>query len=407
MRDGWRRTTLGEVVEQVRRGKAPAYVETGGLMVASQKCVRQGLVDLSLARRTDPSQRPVPDWALLQPGDVLVNSTGRGTLGRTSVFRGNGEPVTVDSHVTIVRADPTVVAGEFLGLLLFVKQGELESYQTGSTTQTELSRDTIRNVRVDLPPLAEQRRIVDLIGAINATGQAATESAASADEFRDAVESSVASGEWPASTVALGDIADVVGGITKDSKRDSVPDLVEVPYLRVANVQRGYLDLAEVVTMRVPRQKAAQLTLEPGDILFNEGGDRDKLGRGAIWEGQMSGCVHQNHVLRARLHNPEFDPRFVSIWGNTFGKGWFEAMGSQTTNLASLNLSTLRAFPIPKLPLDEQREIAARSTALREVSAGARALAASLAVVRARMLEDLLSGVHEIPRSYDRLLESA
>jgi type I restriction enzyme S subunit len=135
--------------------------------------------------------------------------------------------------------------------------------------------------------------------------------------------------------------------------------MVEVPYLRVANVQRGYLDLRNVATIRVPSEKATALALRCGDVLFNEGGDRDKLGRGWIWSGEIDGCIHQNHVFRARLREG-FEPRFVSWHGNTFGRTWFEANGRQTTNLASLNLTTLKAFPVPAPPLDEQRCIVAR-----------------------------------------------
>jgi type I restriction enzyme S subunit len=156
----------------------------------------------------------------------------------------------------------------------------------------------------------------------------------------------------------LGGIAEVVGGVTKDSKRQSDPSFVEVPYLRVANVQRGFLDLETITTIRVAPEKAAQLELQPGDVLFNEGGDRDKLGRGWVWEGQIASCIHQNHVFRARLSGG-VEPKLVSVWGNTFGRGWFEDRGKQTTNLASLNLKTLKAFPVPIAPVEEQSRILA------------------------------------------------
>ena len=154
----------------------------------------------------------------------------------------------------------------------------------------------------------------------------------------------------------LGVIAEVVGGVTKDSNRQSDPSFVEVPYLRVANVQRGFLDLGTITTIRVAPEKAAQLELQAGDVLFNEGGDRDKLGRGWVWEGQIASCIHQNHVFRARLSDG-VEPKLVSIWGNTFGRGWFETRGKQTTNLASLNLKTLKAFPVPIAPVEEQPRI--------------------------------------------------
>jgi restriction endonuclease S subunit len=155
----------------------------------------------------------------------------------------------------------------------------------------------------------------------------------------------------------LGAIAEIVGGVTKDSKRQNQSGLVEVPYLRVANVQRGWLDLDNVAAIRVPPAKAEALRLQPGDVLFNEGGDRDKLGRGWVWDGQIPDCIHQNHVFRARLHSSDVLPKFLSHYGNSVGSRWFESAGRQTTNLASISLTALRKLPIPMPPAEEQRKI--------------------------------------------------
>lgn len=144
----------------------------------------------------------------------------------------------------------------------------------------------------------------------------------------------------------LGEIAEVVGGVTKDTKKQSDPSFVEVPYLRVANVQRGHLDLRSVATIRVPERKAGELKLQKGDILLNEGGDRDKLARGWVWEGQIDNCIHQNHVFRARLSDPKINPYLVSLSANTIGGKWAERNGKQSVNLASISLSTIRKMPI-------------------------------------------------------------
>jgi type I restriction enzyme S subunit len=157
---------------------------------------------------------------------------------------------------------------------------------------------------------------------------------------------------------SLDALAEIVGGITKDAKRQ-MPEFPEVPYLRVANVQRGYLDLSEITTIRAHPDKVQHLRLLPGDILFTEGGDRDKLGRGWIWGGQIDPCIHQNHIFRARLYNNEIDPRFVSWHANTFGQVWFVSAGKQTTNLASVSLNRLKRLPVPLPPVPEQRRIAA------------------------------------------------
>ena len=157
----------------------------------------------------------------------------------------------------------------------------------------------------------------------------------------------------------LAQISDVKGGVTKGKRYRAGESLTEVPYLRVANVQRGYLDLSEIKTIKVTQEVADQLALVPGDILFTEGGDRDKLGRGWVWNGEVEGCIHQNHVFRSRLLLSEMNSEFVSWWGNSFGQTFFNQSGKQTTNLASINLLVLSGFPIPIPPLAEQHRIAA------------------------------------------------
>jgi type I restriction enzyme S subunit len=151
-------------------------------------------------------------------------------------------------------------------------------------------------------------------------------------------------------------LTDIKGGITKDSKR-KIRNARSLPYLRVANVQRGYLELTEMKNIEVPVDQVNELLLEVGDILFNEGGDRDKLGRGWIWEGKIRECTYQNHVFRARPYLKGLQGRFISWFGNTSGKQFFVAKGKQTTNLASVNKTMLSSFPIPLPPLSEQAAI--------------------------------------------------
>jgi restriction endonuclease S subunit len=155
----------------------------------------------------------------------------------------------------------------------------------------------------------------------------------------------------------LGEIAEVVGGVTKDTKKQSDPTLPEVPYLRVANVQRGYLDLREITKIRVPESTLEKLRLQRGDVLLNEGGDRDKLGRGWVWGGQIPNCIHQNHVFRARLPEETVRPRFLAWYINYPARQWFDQHAAQSVNLASISLSTIKQLPVPLPPLGEQNRI--------------------------------------------------
>lgn len=183
-------------------------------------------------------------------------------------------------------------------------------------------------------------------------------------------------------SAALRDIAEIVGGVTKDTKKSAGSGFREVPYLRVANVQRGWLDLTEVKLIAASEADIQKLSLLPGDILLNEGGDRDKLGRGWIWQGQLSECIHQNHVFRARLLSRDIDPVYVAHFTNSVAQTYFATHGSQTTNLASISLTKLGSLPIRLPPAAEQTRIVAK---LEELLSDLDAGVAELKVAQAKL----------------------
>ncbi|MDZ7920792.1 restriction endonuclease subunit S [Rhodoferax sp.] len=162
---------------------------------------------------------------------------------------------------------------------------------------------------------------------------------------------------WP--LVALRDAADIAAGITLGRKTKEI-ELLEVPYLRVANVQDGRLALQSVKTVLATRREIEKWTLRDGDLLLTEGGDLDKLGRGTCWREQLPVCIHQNHIFRVRLPLDLYDPDFVSLQvGSPYGKAYFLANAKKTTGIASINQQVLGAFPLISPPLKEQRAIAA------------------------------------------------
>ncbi|MFO1127833.1 MAG: restriction endonuclease subunit S [Rhodospirillales bacterium] len=153
---GWEVKSLRDVTTEIRRGIGPKYCDQGGIRVLNQKCVRDRRIKLSLARRHDTSVRSV-DGRMLHPGDLLVNSTGVGTLGRAAQVWTLDEPTIVDSHLTIVRTDTAKARLHYFGLNLTGREAEIEELGEGSTGQTELSR-----VRLgDLPILIPIRDVQD------------------------------------------------------------------------------------------------------------------------------------------------------------------------------------------------------------------------------------------------------
>ena len=267
-----------------------------------------------------------------------------------------------------------------------------------------LNSESLDALPIMLPPLAEQRRIVDLMGSLDDAIDAAEEQSSEADNLWWKLTGRLETDAADAPTTLLGDIADISGGLTKNKKDFAGDDLVEVPYLRVANVHRRYLDLSDVATIKTTIEKLEKLRLVPGDIVLNEGGDKDKLGRGAVWRGEIPDCIHQNHVFRARISDPEFTPEFVSSWANSYGQRWFETFGTQTTGIASISKSTISRFPIPVLSRSRQAEWTETLEAAIRTHNDAKAVATSLRAVRSELLSALLSGAHTIPESYDELM---
>lgn len=155
-------------------------------------------------------------------------------------------------------------------------------------------------------------------------------------------------------------VADISGGVAKgkDFKRQTT---ISLPYLRVANVQDGYFDLSDVKTIEILPEEKEKYLLREGDILFTEGGDRDKLGRGAIWQTEISECIHQNHVFKARTLPGFVLPEYISLFTKTeVAKKHFFANATQSINLSSISMTTLGNTPVALPPTEEQREILKR-----------------------------------------------
>lgn len=157
--------------------------------------------------------------------------------------------------------------------------------------------------------------------------------------------------------VPLSEVATVQTGLAKGKVVNG--EALELPYLRVANVQDGHLDLQIIKTITVSPSDVARFSLQPGDVLFTEGGDFDKLGRGTVWRGEIPSCLHQNHVFAVRPSPSKLLPEFLAaLASSAHGRRYFQLSSKQSTNLASINSTQLKEFPVPLPSLDLQRKIA-------------------------------------------------
>ena len=158
---------------------------------------------------------------------------------------------------------------------------------------------------------------------------------------------------------ALDSLADVVSGITKGRKTKE-PQLIEVPYMAVSNVKDGYIDWTTVKTIQATQQEIEQYRLLPDDVLMTEGGDPDKLGRGAILKEPLQNCIHQNHIFRVRLNESLILPAFFEEYlKHQKAKRYFLGCAKQTTGIASINMRQLKALPVLLPPLELQEQFAA------------------------------------------------
>ena len=172
--DGWTWCKLIDICTFLSRGKSPKYSETDTTYpVFAQKCnLKEGGISLEKAQFLEPTTlKRWPDVYHLQTGDVLVNSTGTGTVGRTRLFNesclGDFPFVVPDSHVSVIRTHGEIVS-EYIFALMSSSwiQTYLEDNLAGSTNQKELYIGVLQNVDVPLPPVMEQTRIADKIESL-------------------------------------------------------------------------------------------------------------------------------------------------------------------------------------------------------------------------------------------------
>ncbi|MCC6603773.1 MAG: restriction endonuclease subunit S [Anaerolineae bacterium] len=191
--------------------------------------------------------------------------------------------------------------------------------------------------------------------------------------------------------VRFGKVTETMSGVTKGRKLQKFETTVQ-PYLRVANVQRGYLDLEEVKEIEIKKDEVEKYRLESGDLLLTEGGDADKVGRSAIWREQISDCIHQNHIFRARPLLPELKAEWLMLCTNSqYGREYFLGAAKQTTNLASINMTQLVNFPLVLPPINEQKRIMAKMDELFALCDQLAGQLTTTAASRTQLLEAVLA----------------
>lgn len=266
-----------------------------------------------------------------------------------------------------------VVFPKYLELFILSNKDVYRNRKTGSAIP-HLNKELFFSTPFPLPPLAEQQRIVDRIESLFAKLDEAKEKAqAVVDSFetrKAAILHKAFTGELTAKwreehgvgmeswkTRELAECFEIVSGIQKTPARS--PKDNPVPYLTVANVYRGRIDLSDIRYFEVTSKEIEKLKLQDKDILIVEGnGSGNEIGRCAIWHNELPLCIHQNHIIRMRRKTADILPEYALHYLNSeAGKSIMRERSKTTAGLFNLSAGKIKTIPLPMASLDEQSEI--------------------------------------------------
>ncbi|MEU6749396.1 restriction endonuclease subunit S [Spirillospora sp. NPDC046719] len=387
---GWQSQRLGDVLK--RRAERADGGES--LLSVTQK---RGVIPQEQVGRRDNSSADKLSYLRVFPGDIVYNTMRmwQGVSGVSSSFGIVSPAYTVCKPAS--GFDP-----KFLGYL--IKQPSMVNkfyrLSQGLVSDTwNLRYAAFANIEVVLPSrLDEQRRIAEILEAFDdqiecqrrVVGKvAAVQQGLLEEQLLSLIEN--------AKRIRLDAVADVGSGVTLSGESAAG---IELPYLRVANVQDGYIDTSEIKTVRVERSEVGRYLLEAGDVLLTEGGDIDKLGRGAVWDGRIDPCICQNHIFRVRCKREVVRPDFLSAYvGSAEGKAYFLRIAKQTTNLATINSTQLKALPLPVPPVADQDKFILVMEGVKARLDAEVAMADKLVTMKQGLAEDLLTGRVRVPEA--------
>ena len=387
---------LGVVADVVAGDPAPqdpeAFASNGPLFVRMQDVGRHHRHP-ALADSTD---RLSAEWVernrlrLFPRDSILIPKSG------ASVNLNHRAKLATDayvvSHLAIVVPDRTKIDPDYL---YWWSANYDPRAQAQVTSLPSLKLSTLKSAMVPTPPLTEQRRIVDILNRAAKIERLRKQARERLREFMSALFVKMFGDHEQIGTkfpcMPLREVAAITSGATKGRRIDP-KHAVEVPYLRVANVQDGFLNLHEIKTIRIRHGEERKYALEPGDLIMTEGGDSDKLGRAAVWNNELPYCAHQNHVFRVRPTREIVLTDYLrDVARSTYGKAYFLSVAKRTTGIASINKTQLGSFPVPIPPIELQNRyagLAASVYCLAGVAGGAGDRAARLsASLMSRLLE--------------------
>ena len=294
----------------------------------------------------------VPEYSIM-----VGTRVGVGKVAINSVPMSTSQDV-----VSLINIDSERWDKEYLCKLILSRNNYLLSQARGATIKG-IKIDILAELIIPDVPLSEQRRIAATLDKVTDLISKRRQQLDKLDElvkarfvemFGDTV---INPHELP--SVCLSNFADIVSGITK-GRKTSGEELFEVPYMAVSNVKSGYIDWTTVKTIEATKSEIEQYRLQSFDVLMTEGGDPDKLGRGAIIQNPPKDCIHQNHIFRVRVDSSRLLPQYLEEYlQHPKAKKYFLSCAKQTTGIASINMTQLRNLPVLLPSLEQQKQFSA------------------------------------------------
>lgn len=360
----WPTVFLGDICDIVAGGtpsrKNPNYFK-GNIPWVKIGDMRQGVITNT---EESISQAGIDNSAakILPAGTVLISIFA--TIGRTAVL--GIDAATNQAIAGVIPKANVKINKAFLRYSLDNSVMELIKAARG-VAQININGKILKSLRVPLPPLSEQERIVKLLDEAEAlrTLRASTRMA----DFVPALFEEMFGNPIHHKQSIISSVAKVQGGLQLTPKRNNYK--LRKPYLRVANVQRNHLILDEIKEISLTEEEFNRTRLEDGDILIVEGnGNPEEIGRAAIWNAQIVDCVHQNHLIRVRCDRKELLPEYLVIFlNNENGRRYFLKSGNTTSGLVTISTSIVKncSIPIPSIAL--QQEFASKVKEARAIQA--------------------------------------
>ena len=291
--------------------------------------------------------------------DILVVKDGA-TTGKTS-FVDESFPykeAAINEHVFRLEIDQNQANPKYIFYFLHSPTGQeqiLNDFR--GATVGGISRGFVDKVQIPLPDLDTQNKIVAILDKAKLVLDKRQETIAKYDELLRATFWEMFGKYQGTNSTPLISIAEIKSGQTKGKKYLGKATKM-VPYMRVANVQDGFLDLSEIKEIEATEDEINRYNLKLDDLLLTEGGDPDKLGRGTLWKNQIPECIFQNHIFRVRIKDTEIiNASFLSFQvSSLYGKNYFLKAAKQTSGIASINSTQLKAFPVYVPPIKTQNE---------------------------------------------------